>query len=491
MTDSMKFMEGKYRIAGVWMIFALACAMLLFFATYRLSEAPHIWYDEGYFTQTAQNLALFGKQSIQIAPGEFLSASTVSGGYSFVAPIALSYKLFGVGVLQGRVVMIVFIIAFFLASVYLVNLLFGTRFALWSAFLIASFPMLYGIGKNVLGEVPGLVFFMLTLIALVYLQRSGYRSLCAYVASAVAVGLCVVAKPIFILLLPALALVWLMYRKSIPVRWIGFALAVLAFIATLVPWFLLQFGMNDSFTNILSFYANPYEVPDLTANVLTNLRLFVTDITPLYTLIVVAVWGFSLFIRNRADESISAAEAVGFVFAGLVMLAFLRVPGWYRYLFPATMAGLPFVSYALWRLWAWVRVRVALPDFATSLPWLILSLLIVAQCYQTKNASFVATYYGSHITRDLTHALASLPPSAQIFVYNVPEAVILLPSQNYYQYIKPHPTIGIVGAEYLRTISNGTVDYIVMNTDAQRDTDMSKYSLLQTINRYSILERRK
>lgn len=474
----------------VWAILALAGALLLFFATHRLSEAPHIWYDEGYFTQTAQNLALFGKQAIQVAPGEFVSASTVSGGYPFIAPIALSYKLFGIGVWQGRAAMVVFILAFFLAAVYLVTLLFGMRFALWSAFLIASFPMLYGIGKNVLGEVPGLFFLMLTLIGLVYLQRSGYRSLPAYAVSAVAAGLCVVTKPIFILLLPALALVWFLHRKSISVRWGGFALAVLVFIATLVPWFLLQFGTHDSLGNVLAFYVNPYEVTDLTTNVITNLRLFVTDVTPLYTLAVFALWGCSLFVRRRAEESVSLAETVGFVFAALVILAFLRVPGWYRYLFPATMAGLPFVPYVLWRMWEWVRTRMALPRIVLPLPWLVLPLLIVAQCYQTANASFVATYYNSHITRDLTQALGSLPSSARIFVYNVPEAVILLPSQNYYQYIKPHPTIGIVGAESLQTISKGTVDFIVMNTGASSDVDMSKYILRQTVNRYSILQRR-
>src|SRR3989344_1653252 len=251
--------------------------------------------------------------------------------------------------------MVMFIIAFFLSAVYLVNLLFGARFALWSAFLIASFPMLYGIGKSVLGEVPGLLFFFLTLIALVYLQRSEYRSLSAYAVGAITAGLCVVTKPIFILLLPALALVWFLYRKSIPVRRSGVALAVLVFITVLVPWFLLQFGTNDSLANVLTFYANPYEVTDLTTTVFTNLLLFVTDVTPFYALVVFALWGCSMLVRRRSGESVSPAESVGLVFAALVMLAFLRLPGWYRYLFPAIMAGLPFMPYALWRVWMWVR----------------------------------------------------------------------------------------------------------------------------------------
>ena len=490
MMSAMQFMMEKYRAPGAWALLALACALLLFFATYRLSEAPHIWYDEGYFTQTAQNFMLSGQQVLQVAPGEFVSASTVTGGYPLILPVALSYKLFGVGVLQGRFVMVVFIIAFFLAAVYLVTLLFGMRFALWSAFLIASFPMLYGTGKSVLGEVPGLFFFLSMLIALVYLERSRYRSLFAYGASAAAAGLCVVTKPIFILSLPAIALVWFLYRKSIPVRWSGVVLVVLVFIAALVPWFLLQFGTHDSLANILTFYTNPYEVTNLAKNVLANLLLFVTDITPFYALSVFALWGCSMLVRRRRGESMSPVEAVGFVFAALVMLAFLRMPGWYRYLFPAIMVGMLFMPYALWRMGEWVQGRIKMPSVASALPWLVLSLLIIAQTYQTANASFVATYYNSHMTRDLTAALNSLPPSVSIFVYNAPEAVILLPSRNYYQYIKPHPTIGILGADALQVIANGTVGYILMNKETVPNVDMSKYKPVQIFSRYTILKRK-
>lgn len=488
-TGDMKFTVGTHRVMCTWGLFALACALLLFFATYRLSEAPHIWYDEGYFTQTAQNLMRYGNQALQVAPGEFVSASTATGGYPLIAPVALSYKLFGVGVLQGRSVMVIFIVAFFLAAVYLVNLLFGMRFALWSAFLIASFPMLYGTGKSVLGEVPGLFFFLLMLIALVYLERSRYQSLFAYAASAVAAGLCVVTKPIFILLLPALALVWFLYRKNISVRSRGVALAALIFMATLVPWFLLQFGTHDTLANVLAFYANPYEMTDLMATVLTNLWLFVSDTTPLYALAVFALWGCAVLVRRRNEESISAAEAVGFAFAAIVLLAFLRMPGWYRYLFPAIMLGLLFVPYMLWRMWAWMQGHVNMPSVASALPWLVLSLLIIAQTYQTANASFVATYYSSHMTRDLTTALDSLPAGASIFVYNAPEAVILLSSHTYYQYIKPHPTIGIVGADALQVIANGTVDYILMNTGTVPDVDLSKYKPMQNFSRYTILKK--
>jgi 4-amino-4-deoxy-L-arabinose transferase-like glycosyltransferase len=488
-TGDMKFTTVTHRTMGTWMLFALAGALLLFFATYRLSEAPHIWYDEGYYTQTAQNFMLSGQQVLQVAPGEFTSASTITGGYPLIVPVALSYQLFGVGVLSGRAVMVMFIVSFFLATVYLITLLFGTRFALWSAFLIASFPMLYGNGKSVLGEVPGLFFFVVALIALVYLERSGYRSLSAYGVSALAAGLCIATKPIFILLLPALAIVWFLYRKSVPIRWGGVVLATLVFIATMVPWFLLQFGTHDTLANVLTFYTNPYEVTDLTTNVLANLLLFVTDVTPFYALAVFALWGCAMFVRRRAGESVSSAETVGFIFSGLVMLAFLRMPGWYRYLFPAIMVGLLFVSHALWRMEEWVRERIGIPRIARVLPWLVLSLLIVAQCYQTANASFVAAYYSSHMTRDLTAALNSLPPNASIFVYNAPEAVILLPSLNYYQYIKPHPTIGILGTDALQAIANGTVDYILLNTGTVPDVDMSKYKPVQNFSRYTILEK--
>src|SRR3989344_6541436 len=94
-------------------LFVVALFLFVTFAAaYRLTESPATWYDEGYLLQSSKNLALYGKQGLQTAPGVFASTATVSSGFPILAPVALSFKLFGIGLLQARLVMVLYILAF-------------------------------------------------------------------------------------------------------------------------------------------------------------------------------------------------------------------------------------------------------------------------------------------------------------------------------------------------------------------------------------------
>ena len=136
------------------LVLIAAFIILGFFSIFRLSEAPGIWYDEGYYTQLAMNVAQHGQQRLQITPTESVSAATQTGGFTLIFPVAAAYKLFGIGVVQGRSVMVLYLFALLAATYWLVRLLFGPATAAWSALLMSTFAMLYGDGKPVLGEVP-------------------------------------------------------------------------------------------------------------------------------------------------------------------------------------------------------------------------------------------------------------------------------------------------------------------------------------------------
>ncbi len=180
----------RYKRNIEYLLLALSTVLLLFAATYKLSEAPAVWYDEGLYSQAAFNFAEHGVHALQTAPDTFITNSYLTVGYTVLFPVSLSYKLFGVGVMQGRAVMVLFILAFAAAFYVLVRMLFGRWQAAWALLLLVSFPVLYGNGKPVLGEVPGMFFLVLTGIALVYLERSNYKSLWAYSAAGFAAGLC-------------------------------------------------------------------------------------------------------------------------------------------------------------------------------------------------------------------------------------------------------------------------------------------------------------
>lgn len=469
----------------------IAAALLVFFGTFRLSESPAIWYDEGFYTQMAVNVSERGLQVIQIAPDIFVSGAAVTAGFPLIYPVSAAYTLFGIGVTQGRITMVFFIIALALAAYVLIRKLFGAWYASWSVLLLAAFPMLYGSGKPVLGEVPGLFFLVLFLIALVFLERSSYRDIRLWAISGLAAGLSVVTKPIFLLLIPAIFVVWIIRSKHIPLTVANVALGIGAFALPVALWFFTQFGGGDSFAETFRFYANPYEETNIVGLALQNAASFFTDVTPFYLLAAVTVWGASLFIRKNKKESITAAEMVGFFFSLTIMLAFLRLPGWYRYLFPAIIPALLVAPFAGVTVYNWLQEHSLsfLRKFGW-LPYAVLIVLIVGQAYQTAFSSYVADYYGGHRTEDMQNALRPLTEDESVFFYNVPELVILLPHRNYYQFLEPHPN-GLIGEEELGILAKGEPDIVVATnaTYTARPKLFSAYSVIKSLGRYVLLRR--
>ena len=116
--------------------------------------------------------------------------------------------------------------------------------------------------------------------------------------------------------------------------------------------------------------------------------------------------------------------------------------------------------------------------------------MVLVQAYQLAFHSYVADYYGA--TRSLTTnaTLRSLPAGGSIFLSNVPVLGILLPSENYYQYLEPHPNQKI-GAEELPLIAQGIPQYVVLmqNYYAGHEKDFAMYEKLRNVDRYVILTR--
>lgn len=463
----------------------LAACIAVFFGTFRLSEAPGIWYDEGYFMQMAMNVAEHRGQVLQTAPNTYVSSANETGGFPLIMPVALAYQLFGVGVGEGRIAMVVYLFGFLAVAYTLQRLLFGAKYAALTSLLLATCATLYGNGKSVLGEVPGLFYLLLTLIAITYLERSRYTSLRAYAATGLFAGLCVVTKPIYALLAVPFGILMLSRVSQKALSWRGVLVGTIGGVLPIGAWLAIQFGPNDSLADMLAFYANPYEVPNLLANAIHNLTLFATETTPFYTLALFALWSVSLVV-GRERERYADAEMIAWGFSLCILLAFLRLPPWYRYLFPALIVSLAFFPVALNRLVAGSILR-------SFLVYAICIALAVGQCYQLVHSSYVASFYDSTRTRDLVAALSRLDPHEAIFVYNVPEVAALLPTRQYYQYIKPYADNdgAIVGADQLSHLADGSVQYVIVGSAWYRShlADFPGFRLLEQANRYAILTR--
>ena len=110
-------------------ILAIVLLSLIFlgFGTYRLTESPATWDDEGMIGQLSINLATHGIMGIQEAPGVFQSGAFMSVGFPYLFPLALSFKIFGVGILQARAVSIAFGVLFILLMYAYIKREFGAR----------------------------------------------------------------------------------------------------------------------------------------------------------------------------------------------------------------------------------------------------------------------------------------------------------------------------------------------------------------------------
>lgn len=466
-----------------------AVGIAVFAATYHLAESPAIWYDEGFFEQLAINVSHGGAQAMELSPGHYLSSWSISAGFPLIYPMAASFATFGVSVFTARVVPATYLVLFVLASYFFVRRQYGALPAGIAGLLIATFPLLYGNGKSVLGEVPALFWFVLGLIALQTLEKRAFKDIRSSFLAGLFLGLSFAAKFTFMLIVPAVLIVFVLRFRTLhreltsKVFWaggIGFALPVLL-------WLYLQFAPGDSLQTTLAFFVNPYGYGEqaLGAGIVANLLRFFTETTPAYFLFLFAPWGIALYLRRK---TLPLAECFAFVFSFLVVLAYLRTPGWYRYFFPSMM--LAFVFFPMATLYLRDRIRVLVPKVRplASLLFVCFAVLVLLQGYQLAQSSYVASYYKSTRTRDLSAYFSTLHPATTVFLYNVPEIAIFLPSTTYYQFVMPHDDQPF-GKEALPLLTQGTPEIVVVNAETYQHnaTPFSKYKVKDHVSHYLVL----
>jgi 4-amino-4-deoxy-L-arabinose transferase-like glycosyltransferase len=137
-------------------------AVATFLIFYNLEYNPRSWHDEGSALSLAKTLATDGVYAVRTSAGYQTFGPVQSVGPTVLLPIALSFKLSGIGLAQGRIVMAGFalltLVIFYRCGVEL----FGRRVALISAVLLLSSSnvgfLLFG--RQALGEIPALGFFL-------------------------------------------------------------------------------------------------------------------------------------------------------------------------------------------------------------------------------------------------------------------------------------------------------------------------------------------
>lgn len=203
----------------------LGLAALLLIAglsLWRLTDYPTPWYDEGSHLHVPKTLLRYGQYADYSSDGFRYYGPTIGVGPTVLLPIAAVFSVFGEGLFQARLLIVVYLWAALAAFYVLARRLGGAPLA-WvaTALLLGTRGVaLLEYGRQVLGEVPG--FFFVAAGLAVWLgawERPEGRRLAL---AGGLLGLAVVTKSqYFIVLAPALAAGWVLnvvYYRTVPQR---------------------------------------------------------------------------------------------------------------------------------------------------------------------------------------------------------------------------------------------------------------------------------
>lgn len=359
--------------AGLFFLILLAVGFMLVYSFSALTTKPKFGVDESMTVDVAHNILRYGVFNISTAPGEFPPRpyTIVATGYAVTVPLAGVFSVWGFGLPQARIYMMVWMFVFLGSVCWIFWNLFGRTAAVAALFFIVTFATFYDIGRTAMGELPGLVFFMWGAYVLAYRMR--------WFLSGILLGLATATKPsLYLAVIPVLGVYTYLRRREFTVRPVlhlvaGVSVPILAWVFTVFPH---PFSVG-AWREATAFLQNPFGRPIL-ANVMGNMHTLVTSTTLayFYGIAVLVVWlyrheRYSMPSARREFMSLSLLLAMfGFIY-------FLRSPGWFRYLFASELLLLVLLYPALESLVVRARETHTFARFP-SFTHIILAVLFVA-----------------------------------------------------------------------------------------------------------------
>lgn len=398
--------------------------IVILFGAWRISYSPATWFDEGVNLGIAKSLINSGVLSLEIGPGEFVETRQflITSNYPVLLPVALSLKLFGFNLAVARAPMVLFLFGFALAAYFFVKKLYSKEAAIMSAALIASFTPFYGNGKAVLGEIPGLFYFLCALLLLA--PEFNFKKL---FFAGFFVGLSASTKPFFLIVPIAILIGEIVYQKNakrILALFLGGAPPIAFWLYTILPNFSLA-----SIASAVNYYSNSYASAEFGGLIYTNFLRFFTESTPAYFLALFAAVFAFMFWKKKIGDSIKMAEFILAIFILLTLAFYLKTPGWYRYFFPAHMI--------LFLMFPAALISFGWKTVATG----AIAMLAAFQLAFTISQRNTALYYSDEAERASKYVVETTSPKDKILIINGPSVAFLMSGRQVYQYLQINPVL--------------------------------------------------
>jgi len=331
--------------------FLLLTGAFFFMILYKPTQTPPLGFDEGWTLSVARNWVEKGVYA-RYLNGEVVSAAPMVWPFTITVPIALSFKLFGIGAFQGRLSGAFYTSGALILLYFFCIKLYGKAVAKTTLIILlfmATHNVLHPIlaGRTALGEFPLFFFLIAGYLFFWYARRNSYWFL---LGAMVSWGLALITKihplPFWSasLLIPC---VWAFYKRKLNIG----TIFLLGWIGSIM--FALIFHQIDVYL-IDHFSSNGPAVEGLLSVgafvLVPQVRLFALQLSLSLGLpVIVGIIYYPLVSSHRIKLLLNEDcfyERLGYyllVISWLAWYIFLSI-GWGRYLLPITFFGSIYIA---------------------------------------------------------------------------------------------------------------------------------------------------
>lgn len=471
-------------------------SIIIFFvvaSTWHISASPATWFDEGINLGIASSLIRHGVYSLELGPNSFVPSIErsflITTNYPTLIPVAASLyflQSFDPGLGMARVPMVLYLWLFGFFLFRIIKRLSDNPWTPWLALaLLATFAPLYGNGKAVLGEIPGLVFLCAGILTLP--QSLNHKRL---FGAGLLFGLSIAAKPYFLIVAPAVLVSELFFYWSH--KKIFFSRIGIMTLGAVIPLFLWLMTIIQPFHWItilgaINYYANSYAVQSLWDSVGVNLLRFVSESTPIHFMLLfiptIIVW-----IRRYQHKTITATEIILAVFILITFGWYLKTPGWYRYFFTAHVLLLALFPLSLSKIFS--RKTAAIISVG----------LFAIQLVHVVSRTRDPLYNSDAATVFTTEMKQKKVPSGDVLVINSPSIAFLLrnqPEVRIHQILQINPDLHFGYASLKMLYDGGWYPYVITSgsladTDLEQNYDVleKEYEPIVVVEKYQLFKKR-